>query len=64
MDFNDIEILFKRYFPCFQVAVIPPCISNNREWEYIMRAKQHALGLLEEEKVKIDNENKMIYYYR
>ena len=64
MDWNEVTIMFKKFFPDFSVEVMPPCISENRELQYYYMAKSVALGLQKNDKVVIDEENKKVIYFR
>lgn len=64
MDWNDLTIMFKKFYPDFTVEVNPPCISCNRELQYLMTARSVALGLEENDSVVIDKEQKKVIYNR
>lgn len=64
MDWNELTIMFKKFFPDFSIEVRPPCISENRELQYCFTAKAVALGLQENDKVVVDKENKKVIYFR
>lgn len=59
-----LNSMFNRKFPDYTVMVIPPCISPNRESEYITRAKEHAIGRIHCKNVTIDHENKAVIFNR
>ena len=64
MDYNELTIIFKKFFPDFSIEVMPPCISENRELQYCYIAKAVALGLQKNDKVVIDEESKKVIYFR
>lgn len=61
---SKIDSVFAEKFPGYSVQVIPGCISNYREEEYIYRAKAAAIGYMVEENVSIDKENKVVTFHR
>ena len=64
MNWGDINKEFAQKFAGYSVSVNPPCISDNRGYQYIMTAKKVALGYCEDKAVTIDHEKKMIIFNR
>ena len=65
MDWNELSVTFQKYFPQYEVVVLPPCISPNRETEYIIKARAIALGLRDNDgTVTINHEHKKVFYRR
>lgn len=64
MDWGCINKEFAQKFASYSVSINPPCISDNRGYQYIMTAKETALGYREDKAVTIDHEKKMITFNR
>lgn len=64
MNWNELTTIFNKRYPDFLIEVRPPCISEYRELQYCYTAKAVALGLQENDKVVIDEENKIVIYFR
>lgn len=65
MDWNELSVTFKKYYPDYEIIVHPPCISPTREIEYIMKARAIVLGLVDNDgAVIVDHNNKKVYYLR
>lgn len=65
MDWNELSVTFKKYYPNYEIVVHPPCISPTRETEYIMKARAIVLGLVNNDgAVIVDHNNKKVYYTR
>ena len=61
-----VEELFKEKFEDYHVIVNPPCISWYREFQYIEEAMRVCLGEngASRGNIKIDHENKKVWYNR
>lgn len=55
---------FKEKFEGYDVRVVPPCISPNREGQYIYDAMECAIGKRSSPFVTIDHERKEVVYKR
>ena len=65
MDWNELSVTFKKYYPDYEIVIRPLCISPTRETEYIMKARAIVLGLVENNgAVIVDHDNKKVYYTR
>ena len=65
MNQNKLNAMFRERYPDYEVIVLPPCISPNRETEYIMKARAIALGLRDNDgSVTINHEHKKVFYRR
>ena len=64
MSWNETRRKFKEQFADYKVKVVPPCMSPNREGEYIMQAMECAIGEKCSPFVTIDHENKAVIYNR
>lgn len=65
MDWNELSVIFKKYYPDYEIVIRPPCISLTRETEYIMKARAIVLELVENNgSVIVDHNNKKVYYTR
>ena len=64
MNWEELNAKFRNQFPDYTVSISPPCISANREYQYIMDAKAVALGLKENPSVTIDHKKKKITFMR
>ena len=64
MNWDCINKEFAQKFAGYSVSVNPPCISDNRGSQYIMTAKEIALGYREDTAVTIDHEKKTIIFNR
>jgi hypothetical protein len=64
MSWNETRRKFKEQFADYKVKVVPPCMSPNREGEYIMQAMECAVGEKCSPFVTIDHENKAVIYNR
>lgn len=64
MSYYTVDKRFKEQFPDYTITVLPPCISPNRESEYIRRAKAVALGDIQSSNVVIFHERKEIVFSR
>ena len=65
MNWYTVDTEFKQKFPDYTVEVLPPCISPNRERQYICEAKAIAIGRLNNDRiVDIDTEKKIIIFLR
>ena len=64
MSYHELTIMFEKSYPDFLIEVRPPCISEYRELQYCYTAEAVALGLQENDKVVIDEENKRVIYFR
>lgn len=64
MNYHELTIMFNKRYLDFLIEVRPPCISEYRELQYCYTAKAVALGLQENDKVVIDEENKRVIYFR
>lgn len=65
MNWYIVDAEFKQKFPDYIVEVLPPCISSNRESQYICEAKAIAIGRLNNGRtVDIDTKKKVITFLR
>lgn len=64
MNWNEVRRKFKEQFEGYTVKVVPPCISYNRESEYILQAQECAIGIKCSPFVTIDHERKEVVYKR
>ena len=64
MNYHELTIMFNKRYPDFLIEVRPSCISEYRELQYCYTAKAVALGLQENDKVVINEENKRVIYFR
>lgn len=64
MDWYEIKKEFNKKFPDYFVSVVPSCISESREYEYIIKAMATALEYETNDKVFVDKEKKRVYYFR
>lgn len=65
MNWYTVDAEFKQKFPDYTVEVLPPCISENRERQYICEAKAIAIGRLNNGRtVDIDTDKKIITFLR
>lgn len=64
MNWERINKEFAQKFTGYLVSINPPCISDNRGYQYIMSAKEVVLGYREDKAVTIDHEKKMIIFNR
>lgn len=66
MSNKTIDEIFKEKFEDYQIIVTPPCISWNRELQYIEHAMRFCLGetKLNGGSITIDHVNKRIWYNR
>ena len=64
MSWNETRKKFREQFEGYKVKVVPPCISLNREGEYIMQAMECAIGKKCSPFVTIDHENQAVIFQR
>lgn len=64
MSIYTVNKRFTEQFSDYTVTVMPPCISPNRESEYITTAKAVALGDIKSSSVVIFHDRKEIIYCR
>lgn len=66
MSSKTIKELFNEKFKDYEVLVNPPCISWNREFQYIEDAMRFCLGetKISRGNIIIDHKNKKVWYNR
>ena len=64
MSWNETRKKFRKQFKDYKIKVVPPCMSPNREGEYIMQAMECAVGEKCSPFITIDHENKTVIFNR
>ena len=64
MSWNEIRKEFKSKYAGYTVKICPPCISVNRQGEYIIAAMKEAINNNPSPRITIDPENKQVIYNR
>lgn len=64
MSWNETRRKFKEQFGGYKIKVVPPCMSPNREGEYIIQAMECAIGKRCSPFVTIDHDKKEVVYKR
>ena len=64
MSWNEIRKEFKSKYGGYSIKICPPCISVNRQGEYIIAAMREAINTNPGSHITIDHENKQVIYNR
>lgn len=64
MSWNETRKKFLEQFKDYKIKIVPPCISLNRQGQYIMEAQECAIGKKCSPFVTIDHDKKEIIYKR
>lgn len=64
MSWNETRKKFKEQFDGYEIKVVPPCVSLNRQGRCIREAQECAIGKKCSPFVTIDHKNKVVIYHR
>ncbi len=64
MSWSETRRKFRQQFKDYKIKVVPPCMSPNREGEYVIQAMECAIGKKCNPFVTIDHDKKEVVYKR